>query len=59
MFENGKKMIYFIVLREIYRMLVSALLFYKNVFGDLENIGFYFNPYNPCVANRIKLTRNT
>ena len=36
-------------------MLVAALLFYGKFCGDLENIGFEFNTYNPCVANRIKV----
>ena len=39
-FENGKKVIYVVVLREIYVMLVAALLFYKKFRVDLENIGF-------------------
>ena len=54
-FENGKKVIYVVVLRAISRMLVAALLFYNKFCGDLENIGFEFNPYDPCVANRIKV----
>ena len=36
-------------------MLAAALLLYKKFCGDLKNIGFEFNPYNPCVANRIKV----
>ena len=39
-FENGKKVIYVVVLREIYVMLVAALLFYKKFRVDLENVGF-------------------
>ena len=54
-FENGKKVIYVVVLRAIYGMLVSSLLFHNKFCGNLENIGFEFNPYNPCVANRIKV----
>ena len=30
-----------------------ALLFYKQLRGDLENMGFEINPYNPCVANKM------
>ena len=26
-------------------------------FGDLENIGFEFNPYYPCVANSITVLK--
>ena len=41
------------VLKAIYGMLIAALLFYKKFKKDLEEIGFEFNPYDPCVANRI------
>ena len=34
-------------------MLISAMLWYNKFRSNLENIGFEFNPYNPCVANRI------
>ena len=33
-------------------MLVAALLWYKTLKKDLEEIGFEFNPYDPCVCNR-------
>ena len=52
--ENGKKVIYVFMLREIYGMLVVALLFYKKRFGDLKRIVFDCNPYYPCVTNRMK-----
>ena len=34
-------------------MLRAALLFYKRLRGDLENMGFEVNPYDPCVANKM------
>ena len=34
-------------------MLQAALLWYKKFRRDLEEIDFVFNPYDPCVANRI------
>ena len=40
LFKSLKKVIYIVLLIEIYGMFVSALFFYKNVFGDLGNIGF-------------------
>ena len=52
-YENGKKVIYVVVLRALYGMLISALLWYKKFCSDLEGIGFIFNPYDPCIANRI------
>ena len=54
-FENGNKLIYTVVLREIYGILVASLLPYKKVFSNLESIGSESNLHDPCVANRIKL----
>jgi hypothetical protein len=50
--ENRKKVLYVEVLKAIYGMLEAALLWYKTFRKDLEDIGFIFNPYNPCVANK-------
>ena len=51
--EKGQKVLYVHVLRALYGMLVAALLWYRTFRKDLEDIGFVFNPYDPCVANRI------
>ena len=45
------KVLYVWVLKAIYGMLKSALLFYRKLWKDLEQIGFKVNPYDPCVAN--------
>ena len=52
-FEKGKKVLYLEVLRALYEMLVAALLWYKTLKKDLEDIGFEFNPYDPCVCNQM------
>jgi hypothetical protein len=52
-FENGKKVLYVQVLKALYGMLVATLLWYRQFRGDLEKIGFVFNPYDPCVANKL------
>jgi hypothetical protein len=52
-YENGKKVLYVQVLRALYGMLVAALLWYKKFRADLETEGFQFNPYDPCVANKL------
>jgi hypothetical protein len=52
-YEKGRRVLYVVVLKAIYGMLVAALLFYKKFRKDLESIGFKFNPYDPCVANRM------
>jgi hypothetical protein len=52
-YENGKKVLYVRMLKALYGMLVSSLLYYKKFKKDIESIGFQINPYDPCVANRV------
>ena len=53
-YERGKKVVYVQVLRAIYGMLISAVLWYEKLRGELERgLDFKFNPYDPCVANRV------
>ena len=52
-FESGKKVLYVKLLKAMYGQLIASLLWYKKFRGDLENIGYEFNPYDPCVANKI------
>ena len=56
--RERKKVIYVVVLQALYGMLISALLWYKKFCSDLEGIRFIFNPYNPCIANRIVKKNN-
>jgi hypothetical protein len=51
-FENGVKTIYVGLIRALYGMLVAALMWYQQFKKDLETVGFKFNPYDPCIANR-------
>jgi hypothetical protein len=52
--ENNNKVIYVVVLKALYGMLQSALLYYKKFRRkDIEDIGFNVNPYDPCIANRM------
>ncbi len=51
-YEKRGKVLYVQVLRVIYGMLVSAILWYNKLRGGLEGAGFKFNPYDPCTANR-------
>ena len=39
--------------KALYRLLRSALLFYKKVVANLESDGFVLNPYDLCVANKV------
>ena len=52
MIEKGKKVLYCEAQNAIYGTLKAALLFYKKLRKDLEKMGFEFNRYDPCVANR-------
>ena len=51
--SNGQAMMYVRLSKALYGMLIAALLLYKRLRSDLENMGFEINPYDPCVANKI------
>ena len=51
-YEKGKKVLYVEILQAMYGMLEAALLWYNEFRKDLEEEGFDFNPYDPCVANK-------
>ena len=44
-------MMYVQIEKALYGMLRAALLFYRKLRADLEDMGFEVNPYNSCVAN--------
>ena len=52
-YENRKKVLYVEVIQALYGMLIAAILWYKEFRASLESIGFKFNLYDPCVANRM------
>ena len=52
-YEGQSKILYMKMLKAIYGMLQSSLLYYKKFRKDIESIGFKVNPYDPCVANQI------
>jgi hypothetical protein len=52
-FEGKTPILYLHVIKALYVMLQSALLFNKKLIKDLASIGFKTNPYDPCVANRM------
>ena len=51
-YENGQRILYVHILRAIYGMLMSGLLFYRKFRTSIEKIGYKVNPYDPCVANK-------
>ena len=52
-YEKGKKVLYLEVLKSIYGMLKSYILSYIKLRKYLETDGFKFNPYEPCVDNKV------
>jgi hypothetical protein len=51
--ENGVTVLYLEILRALYGMIKSPLLFYRKLRKDLEDDGFEINPYDICVANKM------
>ena len=51
--RDNEAVLYVHVLKALYGMLVSAMLFYKKLKNDLIGYGFKMNAYDPCVANKI------
>jgi hypothetical protein len=50
-YKGENKVLYVQMLKALYGMIQSALLFFKKFRNDLEQIGFKVNDYDPCVAN--------
>ena len=51
-YEKGQKILYVHILRAIYGMLMSGLLYYKKFKKAIEGRGYVLNDYDPCVANK-------
>eukprot|EP00956_Cyclotella_meneghiniana_P035517 scaffold115573_cov38-Cyclotella_meneghiniana.AAC.1 len=51
--KKGESILYVKMLKAMYGLLRSALLFYLKLVKDLTDFGFTMNPYDPCVANKI------
>jgi hypothetical protein len=51
--DEGKyKIMYVSMLKALYGMLISSILYYKKFRKDIELIGFEVNPHDICAANR-------
>ena len=53
-YKGGQNILYVQMLEELYRMLVSLILYYKRFRKDIEGIVFEVDQYGICVANRMK-----
>jgi hypothetical protein len=51
--ENGKPVMYVRIVKALYGTLQAALLFWRDLSGELLKWGFELNPYDNCVANKM------
>ena len=51
--ENGKTVLYLLMLKALYGTLRAALLFWQKLTNKLKAWGFTINPYDWCVANKM------
>jgi hypothetical protein len=51
--EKGKSVLYLRLQKALYGMMKSALLFYRKLVSELQEMRFKINPYDPCVANKM------
>jgi hypothetical protein len=51
--KKGTKQLLVQCQNAIYGTMVASLLYYRKFCKSLTGIGFEFNPYDPCVANKI------
>ena len=50
--KKGAKQVIVQCLNAIYGTMIAGLLYYKKFCKSLLSVGFIFNPYDPCVANK-------
>ena len=51
--ENKKNILYLRLLKALYGCVKVALLWYELLSTTLKDMGFVFNPYDECVANKM------
>jgi hypothetical protein len=51
--KKGTKQLLVQCQNAIYGTMVASLLYYRKFCKSLTTIGFIFNPYDPCVANKV------
>ena len=52
-YEKGKKVLYVLILKAVYVMIESALIWYDFFSTTLSDLGFKLNPYEICIANKL------
>jgi hypothetical protein len=51
--KKGEKILLVRCMNALYGSMVASLMFYKKLVKALKSYGFEYNPYDPCVANKI------
>ena len=54
--RKGTPILYVRLKKSLYGLLISGLLFYRKLCGEIEAYGFKINPYDPCVGNKMVTT---
>ena len=52
-YEKGRKVLYVLILKSVYGIIESALLWYDFFSTTLSDLGLKLNPYERCIANKI------
>ena len=52
-YERGKEVLYVLILKEIYGMIESSLVWYDFFSTTQPDLGFKINPYERCISNKL------
>ena len=52
-YEKDKKVLYVQMIKALYEMMKTSVLYYKKFRKDIEDIGYEVNLYDNCIANKI------
>jgi len=52
-YYGKSKILYVLMLKGLYGMLIASLLYYRRFVKDIKKIAFVLNPYDLCTTNRI------
>ena len=51
--KKDEKVLLVQCMNALYGSMVASLMFYKKLVSALKLYGFEYNPYDPCVANKV------
>ena len=53
LYKTGKPVLYIRIQKALYGCLISAMLFYEKLVGNLKLYGFMINPYDMCMTKKM------